>query len=52
MPIASDENLLKEIEEHKNKYKEALQRIERQNIYISKLNEKLNQTPNDRERKS
>lgn len=45
MPIANDENLMKELEEQKNKYKESLQRIERQNIYISKLNEKLNKAP-------
>lgn len=47
MPIATDENLMKEAEDHKAKYKEALQRIERQNIYITKLNEKLNKTPNN-----
>lgn len=53
LPIATDENLMKEVEDHKAKYKEALQRIERQNIYINKLNEKLNKTPNnERERRS
>lgn len=45
MPIASDENLMKELEDQKSKYKESLQRIERQNIYIAKLNEKLNKAP-------
>lgn len=53
IPIANDENLVKELEEVKSKFKEAKQRIDRQNIYIAKLNEKLSRTPPlERDRKS
>ena len=48
MPIGREESLLKEIEDNKNKYKEAMQRVERQNIYITKLNEKLTREGNEK----
>ena len=38
MPIGREESLLQDVEEWKKKHKEAMQRVDRQNIYISKLN--------------
>ena len=38
IPIGREESLLLDIEEWKKKHKEAMQRVDRQNIYISKLN--------------
>jgi hypothetical protein len=52
MPIGKEESLLQDIEEWKKKYKEAMQRVDRQNIYITKLNEKLNKDGNQKSRKS
>ena len=37
-PIGREESLLQELEEMKKKYKEAMQRVDRLNNYISKLN--------------
>ena len=51
IPVGREEALLKEIEENKNKYKEAMQRVERQNIYITKLNEKLTREGNEKMRR-
>ena len=36
--------MLKDLDEYKNKYKEAMMRVERQNAYITKLNSKLSNT--------
>lgn len=52
MPIGKEESLLQDVEEWKKKYKEAMQRVERQNIYISKLNEKLTKEGNQKSRRS
>jgi regulator of sigma D len=52
LPIGKEESLIKEIEEWKKKHKETMQRVERQNIYISKLNEKLTKETNQKSRKS
>ena len=41
LPIGREEVLVKQLEEFKKKYKEAMQRIEKQNLYITRLNERL-----------
>ena len=40
-PIGQKEELLKRLETYQRKYKEAMQRIEKQNIYITKINTKI-----------
>lgn len=40
-PIGRQQEMLDKIEEYKAKYKEAMLRIEKQNIYITKLNSKI-----------
>ena len=52
MPIGKEESLVKEVDDWKNKYKETMQRVERQNIYISKLNEKLTKEAKQKSRRS
>ena len=53
MPIGKEEELMKEIEEWKRKFKETMMRVDRQNIYISKLNEKLTkETHHNKSRRS
>ena len=51
LPIGKEEGLLKDIDDGKRKVKELMQRIDRQNIYISKLNEKLTKDAQDKSRK-
>ena len=41
LPIGREEVLVKQLEEFKKKYKESMQRIEKQNLYITRLNERL-----------
>lgn len=52
LAIGKEETLVQEIDEWKKKYKEAMQRLDRQNIYISKLNEKLTKEAQQKSRKS